>query len=376
MAEIRNGSNTITVIFLLYHAPRFVPGLVEAIVRQRHPRLPRAEAWLRVMFVDNGSTDSTGRILAEEIAKAGSPPHWQIVTNMPNLGYAGAVNKAFRLAETPYALTCHCDCLFGSDDYVATMLDLLERTPKAAAITGQAAIPAGQPLPFAEKVNLVANLMDVFPAETNEELVPVGFAEGRCDAFRLDAVKAAGYYDTSHHSAGEDQILSARMRAAGYEVYQAPRLSYVLSVSDEQDTVGKLIRHTELFGEKHPILMLRGGAGSGALGGPAGANRRARSLLRFSHLAAVVAYLALSVGLFAGVPLLAAALPLAAVALLKAWLFSRHLRAVRFTLGELVQFVLLQPVLDIAYARGFLRGLWYALQGRSETAIAPQDPTR
>jgi GT2 family glycosyltransferase len=364
MSETRGETNKITVVFLLYHAPRFVAGLVDAISRQRHPRFPNAADWLRVMFVDNGSTDDTGRILAETVARAGAPPHWRIVTNTPNLGYAGAVNKAFRMAETPYALTCHCDCLFGSEEYVATMLDLLERRPKAAAITGQPAFPEGQPLPFAEKVNLVANLMDIFPVDTKDELVPVGFAEGRCDAFRLEAVSAAGYYDTSHHSAGEDQILSARMRGAGYEVYQAPGLRYLLSVSDEQDTVWKLVRHTELFGEKHPILVLRGAAGAGAVGGPAGVNRRARSLLRLSHLAAVGAWLALPVALLLGTSPLLAVLPLALVALFKALLFARHLRAVRFSLGELAAFALLQPVLDFAYTWGFLRGLWYALRGR------------
>jgi GT2 family glycosyltransferase len=364
MSETRSETNRITVVFLLYHAPRFVAGLVDAISRQRHPRFPAAADWLRVMFVDNGSTDDTGRRLAEAVATAGSPPHWQIVTNTPNLGYAGAVNKAFRLAETPYALTCHCDCLFGSDDYVATMLDLLERHPKAAAVTGQPAFPEGQVLPFAEKVNLDANLMDIFPAETGDEVVPVGFAEGRCDAFRLEAVRAAGYYDTSHHSAGEDQVLSARMRAAGYDVYQAPRLRYLLSVSDEQDTVGKLVRHTELFGEKHPILILRGGAGGGVAGGPAGANRRARSLLRLSHLAAVAAWLVLPVALLVGVSPIAAVSPLIAVALFRLWLLARHLRAVRFSAGELAAFAFLQPVFDFAYTSGFVRGLFFALRGR------------
>jgi len=360
----RSETNRITVVFLLYHAPRFVAGLVEAISRQRHPRLAEPADWLRVMFMDNGSTDETGAVLAEAVARAGSPPHWQIVTNTPNLGYAGAVNKAFALAQTPYALTCHCDCLFGSEDYAATMLELMERHPRAAAITGQPSVPTDKPLPFAEKANLVANLMDIFPVETSAQLVPVGFAEGRCDAFRLEAVRAAGYYDTSHHSAGEDQILSGRMRAAGYEVYQAPRLRYLLSVSDEQDTVGKLIRHTELFGEKHPILILRGGARAGAMGGPAGANRRARSLLRTSHLATVGAIVVLVIGLRAGVSPWRAGAPLAAVAVLKAWLFARHLGAVRFSPIELLAFALLQPVLDFAYTWGFLRGLWYALRGR------------
>jgi GT2 family glycosyltransferase len=363
MTETRSETNKITVVFLLYHASRFVDGLVDAISRQRHPRFRAPVDWLRVMFVDNGSTDDTGRVLAESVAKAGAPPHWRIVTNTPNLGYAGAVNKAFRLAETPYVLTCHCDCLFGSEDYVATMLDLLERHPRAAALTGQPAFPEDGPLPFAEKVNLVANLMDIFPVETGDELVPVGFAEGRCDAFRLEAVSAAGYYDTSHHSAGEDQILSARMRAAGYEVYQAPGLRYLLSVSDEQDTVGKLVRHTELFGEKHPILVLRGAAGAGAIGGAAGRNRRARSLLRLSHLVGSSAYLASLGGALAG-SLSGAAVPLALVVVFKAWLFARHLRAVRFTPVELAKFVLLQPVLDFAYTWGFVRGLWFAIRGR------------
>jgi GT2 family glycosyltransferase len=360
----RTETNKITVVFLLYHAPRFVAGLVDAVRRQRHPRFAEAADWLRVMFMDNGSTDDTGARLAEAVREAGAPPHWSIVTNMPNLGYAGAVNKAFALADTPYALTCHCDCLFGSDDYLATMLDLMERHPRAAAITGQPAVPADKPLPFAEKANLVANLMDLFPVATADELVPVGFAEGRCDVFRLEAVRAAGGYDTSHHSAGEDQILSGRMRAAGYEVFQAPGLRYLLSVSDEQDTVGKLVRHTELFGEKHPILILRGGARAGAMGGPAGANRRARSLLRVSHLASVAAFAVLAIGLLAGISPWLAALPLVAVAVLKAWLFAPYLGIVRFTPSEAVRFALLVPVLDFAYAWGFLRGLVYALRGR------------
>jgi GT2 family glycosyltransferase len=365
MAEpARSEPDKITVVFLLYHAPRFVAGLVEAILRQRHPRFATPADWLRVMFMDNGSTDDTGAVLEEAVRKAGSPPHWRIVTNTPNLGYAGAVNKAMGLADTPYALTCHCDCLFGSDDYLASMLDLMERHPRAAAITGQPALPSEQPLPFAEKANVVANLMDIFPVATAEELVAVGFAEGRCDVFRLEAVRAAGFYDTSHHSAGEDQILSGRMRAAGYEVYQAPRLRYLLSVSDEQDTVGKLVRHTELFGEKHPILILRGGARAGAMGGPAGANRRARSLLRMSHLASVAAFLALALGLGAGISPWLAGAPLVAVVVLKVALFARHVGAVRFSPSEGLRFALLVPVLDFAYAWGFLRGLFYALRGR------------
>ena len=49
-----------------------------------------------------------------------------------------------------------------------------------------------------------------------------------------------GFYDTHLRVAGEDQVLVARLRERGYEVYQAPRLVYHLSVSGGQDTVRKL----------------------------------------------------------------------------------------------------------------------------------------
>lgn len=356
----------ITVVMLVYHGARFVPGLFAALLSQRHPKHPEQRDWLEAILMDNGSTDETGRVLAEEYAKAGSPAHVRIVTNPKNLGYAGAMNKAFGLVQTPFVLTCHCDCLFGSDTYVSRMLEHMQATPNAAAITGQPAIPSGAKIPFVEKLNLVSYLMDIFPDTSGRELVPVGFAEGRCDTFRLSAVRAAGMYDTTHHSAGEDQILSAKMRQAGLEIYQAPGLRYELSVSDEQDTVGKLIRHMVLFGEKHPVLILRSGARRGAMSGVAGANRRARSMLRLNQLVLVAAMLAAPIAL--AVPSLRrpetvwilGAVILAVLAW-KTWIFRKHLRAVRFGAQELVLFYAVQPLLDFAYAWGFARGLVKAI---------------
>ena len=358
----------ITVVMLVYHGARFVPGLLAALRAQKHAAHVSQAEWMEAIVMDNGSTDDTGRVLAEEYAKAGSPAHVRVVTNPRNLGYAGAMNEAFGLVRTPYVLTCHCDCLFGSESYVGGMLDLMEATPDAAAITGQPAIPDDAKIPFVEKVNLVEYLQDIFPDASGRDLVPVGFAEGRCDTFRLAAVRAAGFYDTTHYSAGEDQILSARMRREGFEIYQAPKLRYLLSVSDEQDSVGKLVRHMTLFGEKHPILVLRSGATRGAMSGVAGRNRRARSMLRLSQLV-FVAVLVLGIVLIAlRAPLASeiAAGALVAMLLWKTWIFRAHLAAVRFRLHELAAFYVLQPVFDVAYALGFARGLWKALtQGQT-----------
>ena len=347
----------VTVVFLLYNATRTTPALVSALAGQRRPGEARQSDWLQAIFVDDASTDGTREVLARRLQEHGQAPHWRTVLNPTNLGLAATLNKAFSLVSTPYALSCHLDCLFGDESYVSRMVDLMEAHPKAGAITGKPAVPKEGALPFAEKVNLVANLMDILPERANLGLVPVGFAEGRCDIFRMAALEAAGFYDTALRTAGEDQVLAARMRARGYEVYQAPALSYVLSVSDEQNTVGKLLRHQRLFGRAHPYIMLRTrNTSAGVTGEKAGANRRARLLLRVQQAGATAA-LVLAVGLLlAGAPL-GAGLLLLGVVLVKAVLFRRHLAAVALPFPERVAFFALQPALDLCYTWGLVQGL-------------------
>jgi GT2 family glycosyltransferase len=347
----------VTVVFLLYNAARTTPALVSALARQRRPGAARQADWLQAIFMDDASTDGTRHVLALGLEEHGRPPHWRVVENPSNLGLAATLNLAFSLVATPYALSCHLDCLFGEESYVSRMVDLMDAHPQAGAITGKPTMPKGDALPFAERVNLVANLMDVLPDDSGADLVPVGFAEGRCDVFRMEALEAAGFYDTTLRTAGEDQVLAARMRARGYEVFQAPALTYALSVSDEQNTVGKLLRHQRLFGRAHPYIMLRTrNTSAGVAGARAGANRRARLLLRV-HQAASSVSLPLALGLLlAGAPL-GAGLLLAGVLLAKGVLFRRHLAAVGLSFRERLAFFALQPALDLSYTWGLAQGL-------------------
>jgi GT2 family glycosyltransferase len=364
-------SPRITVVFLLYQAARVAPALVEGLARQARAGHSNQSDWLEALLMDDASTDGTARAVEASLVALGSPKHYRLVVNPENLGLAATLNKALGLVRTPYALTCHLDCRFGSEDYVASMLDLMDRHPRAAAITGQPTAARDAPLPLAEKLNIVTNLMDIFPNNSTDELVPVGFAEGRCDVFRLEALRAVGFYDTHLRVAGEDQVLAARLREKGYEVYQAPRLVYQLSVSGEQDTVRKLLRHQRLFGRAHPYIMIRvHGTRSGVLGRQAGANRVARALLRASQVGASGVYLLVVVALLAGAPAWLWAGALGLVVLARAVLFGRHLRAVRLGPSELLGLLLVQPALDLSYTIGLAQGLWHLLRGDARGPIA------
>jgi GT2 family glycosyltransferase len=348
----------ITVVYLLYNAGRDVPMLVDALLRQRSVDGRPPADWLEAIFMDDGSRDDTVAVLRSELEKVGGPPFARIEPNPSNLGLAATVNRGVGLARTPYVLTCHCDVIFGCDTYVAQMSELLERHPDVGAVTGQPAVARDRRLPFAEKLNLVANLMDIFPQDTQGELVAVGFAEGRCDAFRKAALDAVGGYDTGFRTAGEDQILAARLRQRGFRVCQAPWLPYFLGVSGEQDTVGKLVRHMRLFGQAHPqIVFTASAAVEGFAGSAAGGNRRSRTLLRLNHVASVGALALALAAVILGQPLAALA-PLGAMLLWKVALFNRHARAVRLTPGELLRFLAIQPLLDLGYVWGAFEGLW------------------
>lgn len=349
----------VTVVFLLYNAVAEVPGLVGSLVRQRHPAVEDQSRWLEAIFVDDASNDGTVEAVRRELAAAGSPAHYRLVAHPRNVGLAGTLNEVFAEARTRFVLTCHLDCRFGSDDYVAAMLELIERQSDAAAITGQPRLLPEARLPFAEKLNVVANLMDVVPTSVAKGLVPVGFAEGRCDVFRVEALRGVGFYDARLRVSGEDQVLAAKLRASGYEIYQAPGLVYHLSVSAEQDSVAKLVRHQRLFGRTTPYIVLAvPGSLAGLVGRHAGPNRNRRTLLRATQLVSSAAYALVLASWLAGWPVWLWGGALAPVAAVKAAFFARHARAVHFSLGELGAFALLQPVLDVAYTTGVLEGFW------------------
>lgn len=357
MADPSPAGPRITVVFPTYRAADAVGGLVAGIARQRPPEGADPGRWLEVIFIDNASPDDTVESLEGELAAASLPFAVRIVRNETNLGLSRSFNRALGMVETDYVLTCHADCRFASDDYVARAVELLDRHPDVAVVSGQSIADVDAGLSRVEKVYLAANLMDIFPDGAGE-LTPVGFAEGRCDAFRMAALRRAGFYDTTLRRAGEDQVMSARLRASGYRVCKAPSLRYFLSVSSDQDSLLKLVRHAELFGRVTPYLVLANrGTLTGIAGESAGPNRTRRTALRALQLVGSVAWIGLGAAILTRRSPAPAAAAVLATGAAKSALFSRYLRHLRFGAGDAAALAALQPPLDVAYSAGFAKGL-------------------
>jgi GT2 family glycosyltransferase len=355
-------------VFLLYQAADAVADLVAALGRQRPPAGADPGRWLEAIFNDDASTDGTAERLEAELAAARLSFPVRVLRSEENLGLSQSLNRVLASVETEYVLTCHLDCRFAFDDYVAGMVDLLDRHPDVGVVSGQPVADVDRGLSRAEKVYLTANLMDVFP-DGDGELEPVGFAEGRCDGFRLDVLRETGFYDTTVRRAGEDQVLAARIRAAGYRVCRAPGLRYYLSVSSSQDSLMKLVRHAYLFGRVTPYLVLANrGTLAGVAGAEAGCNRTLRATLRACQLAGAAAWLALGAAVMTRRLRAPAVTAVVATNAIKSTLFLRYVRELRFDAGDLGSLAAVQPALDVAYGAGIAKGLWHLL-GRGERTI-------
>lgn len=351
------------MIFPLYNATTTVPGLVASIAAQRHPDGRAQAEWLDVIFIDNASRDDTIAVLERALEGADLGAAVRVVQNPENLGLARSFNRALGMTETEFVLTCHADCQFGSDTYVASMLALLGSHPEAAVITGQPT--AGANLSRVEKVYLAANLMDLFPPEAETELVPVGFAEGRCDGFRMEALRKVGFYETALRRAGEDQVMAARLREAGYVLYQAPHLRYFLSVSSDQDSLTKLIHHARLFGRVYPYILLKTpGTLAGIAATDAGKNRHRRATLRAlqlttggAALGAAFAKRGRRAGWMAG---------LAGLSVARAALFRPYVRHLKMGSNDVTALALMQPPLDAAFYLGLAEGFTALARSRKD----------
>ncbi len=265
----------VTVVFLLYNAAAEVAELVESLRAPAPPcvRAPvgLARGALRRRRLER--RDGRGR---EARARGGRRPcrttGWSRIAR--NLGLAGTLNEVF--AAGARAVRAHVPPRLPLRERRTTSprcSSSIERHPHAAAITGQPRLqPSGRAAVRREAQRRREPDGRGPDVRTSAELVPVGFAEGRCDVFRVEALRGVGLYDTHLRVSGEDQVLAARLRASGLrDLPGAAARVPALGVGGAGQRRQAASRHQRLFGRTTPYIVL---AVPGSLAGLVGQARR------------------------------------------------------------------------------------------------------
>lgn len=193
----------------------------------------------RIVVVDDGSTDGTDRMLAEEF------PEVEVVTGDGNLFWTAGVNSGIRRALALGAtrvMTMNNDVL-ALPDFIEQMLASAERHPTALLGAFELDVATGQPVYGGERLDWRTNtrhdlLAELAPAERCG-LHPVSFLPGRGLLIPLAVIQAIGVFDEKrlpHYLADFDYTSVARRH--GFPVFcnYAARLSTYPEESGQEQT--------------------------------------------------------------------------------------------------------------------------------------------
>jgi GT2 family glycosyltransferase len=181
----------------------------------------------QVMVIDNGSTDSSARLLGKEF------PRVQVVELEENLGFAGGNNVGLEYAlekDFAYVLLLNNDTILINDDFVGGLVQVLEGDQAIGAIGPEVIQIDGKTqlsiLPYPSLGNTIKNSLGLYaPDQTKRQWVDS--VSGCCVLVRCDAVKMAGILDENFFMYGEETEWFYRLRKTGWKVLYLPIKSIV-----------------------------------------------------------------------------------------------------------------------------------------------------
>ena len=212
----------------------------------------------RVVVVDDGSTDGTDLMLAEEF------PEVAMVTGDGNLFWTAGVNAGIRRALALGAtrvMTMNNDVLV-LPDFIDQMLTWADRHPTAVLGALELDVATGEPIYGGERLDWCTNkrhaLLAELPADERHGLHAVTYLPGRGLLIPLAVIEAIGLFDEKrlpHYLADFDYTSVARRH--GFPVY----CNYDARLSTYPDESGQEItrRHRSLRGYYQHLFGIRGG---------------------------------------------------------------------------------------------------------------------
>lgn len=192
-------------------------------------------------MVDNGSADGTARLLAEHPSKP------RILRLSSNKGYAGALEAALSVVDTPFMAWLNDDAEPASD-WLGALEDVLAKAPEAAAAGSRLERADGSAQSLG--VRLTA---DGHGADLTEPAQDVfGFCGGAV-LLRTQALRDVGGVPAGFFCYYEDTDTAWRLRLAGWDIRQVAK-ARVKHLHGASTMPGSLLFH--LWNERNRLLML------------------------------------------------------------------------------------------------------------------------
>jgi len=294
------------------------------------------------IIVDGYSTDNTVDV-AETMLN--SRDHKVLYCS----GLAESLNFGFEAAQGKLILVMHSDCVMKSVNYVDRLAQLMGEDEKIAVVTGSR-LSDLKKLSDKEKLFMIANAQTEIGMERykNSESQVI-FIEHKCDMFRKSAMKEIGGFATElAGKAGEDQLISSRLRDAGYRLVRTGAVQYELGYGTGETTLYGIMWKLHLYGRVQAGVLFQHASRWKDVGD---IEYWSRFCNRIAQLGYTTAYAVGIIGTFLFPPFVAV---LSYILTRRIINYSRQLKK----LGAKKRLAFFAPLLDVTYAAGFMHGLF------------------
>ena len=210
----------VSVLIASYNTRTLLLEAIASVVRQ---------PGVQVIVVDNASADGSADAVATGF------PEVTLIRATRNLGFAAATNRAAAEANGEFLLLLNPDARL-LDGGLATLVDCLEREPRAAAVGPALVFGDGQPQAAAFRFpGLVQITLDLFPiarltdSRLNGRLHAAPTARqidhplGACMLIRRSAWDDVGPLDEGYFMYLEEVDWCRRARGRGWQIWYAPQ---------------------------------------------------------------------------------------------------------------------------------------------------------
>jgi glycosyltransferase involved in cell wall biosynthesis len=228
----------VSVVIPVYNGEKTVLKAVESVIRQRFRPL-------ELIVIDDGSKDASSSII-EDFIKSKGFADFKLLRHNVNLGLSRTLNDGIKEARGDFVLILHQDCELVGDDWVEKALAFMD-DERIAVVTGYYGIPDVKDDSFVKRAFGV--LRKQFHSRPSIAYEEVTFSEGKCDLYRKRLLLEAGGFPTNYRIAGEDLVVSYRLRKMGYKILKCYDLPVVQRFSGTAESFWGNMGKEFLFGK-------------------------------------------------------------------------------------------------------------------------------
>ncbi|TET55902.1 glycosyltransferase [Candidatus Bathyarchaeota archaeon] len=228
----------VSVIMPTFNGEKTVLDSIESVLNQTYKSI-------ELIIIDDASRDNTFESITEHKRKNDIARYRAIKHDM-NIGLAATLNHGIKECHGKYVIILHQDCVLADRNWIVNALEYFANS-NVAVVTGYYGIPP-------EKLGFTAKAFGIFrrqyhavsSVQVDEE---VTFSEGKCDVYRKDVLESIGGFLERFRIAGEDLVVSYKIRQQGFLILKSYKLPVVQKFGPAADNLAKNLRKEFVFGK-------------------------------------------------------------------------------------------------------------------------------